>query len=222
MLKSFKSSKPIPPFSFGKHILSQLIHASFFSSFTCPHQNCLTIPVNLSHRVLGSLKQLIVYDGIAWATAFIIISFLAFESNFSFHLASLFNTRYFNWENRFLLDLPTKEGSPRSDPCGFMTCTPNIILIVSLTPMAVLWLKNKEVLFLFNCWPKDASYTYNILWISSHSLTMAFPNIRLLLAKNKCEILGPLADDVATPLSSFLWTALCSSADKPSAQIRNK
>ena len=112
-LKDFKSLNPIPPLSFGKHIHSQLIQATFFSFLTCPHQNCLTIPVISSHSPLGSLKQLIVYEGTAWATALVNTSFPALDKSFSFHPASLDSRFRLIFAKVFFLDLPIKEGRPR-------------------------------------------------------------------------------------------------------------
>ena len=88
-LKAFKSLNPMPPSAFGLHIFPQAIQASFFSLSCCPHQKLLTREFSLLQSESGSLKQFIVYVGVAWATAFIRISRPVVDSKFPFQLAIL-------------------------------------------------------------------------------------------------------------------------------------
>ena len=62
-LKVFRSWKPKPPSSLGRHILSQLKQVILFLSLAWPHQKLWTKLVISSHKVLGSLKMLTVYVG---------------------------------------------------------------------------------------------------------------------------------------------------------------
>ena len=89
---------------------------------------------------------------------------------------------------------------------------------VSFVPTLVFGLKNKEVLVKFSCWPEESSLTLRILWISIALLIDALPNTKLSSAKNRCNILGPLAE-AATPLIAFLWAVQWRRADNPSAQM---
>ena len=54
-----------------------------------------------------------------------------------------------------------------------------------------------------------------------HSSIVTLQKIRLLSAKKRCEIFGPLGQ-VATPVKRPLSTDFLSKADSPSAQNRNK
>ena len=125
ILNAFKSQNPIPPSSFGAHIFSQLNHANLLWFSYCPHQKRLTILASSSHKASKSLKQLIVYDGIAWATDFIRISLPAFERSFSFQLDNLFPNFSFKSLNVLRLDRPTKEGNPRYFSCYQIIGAPN-------------------------------------------------------------------------------------------------
>ena len=85
MLNAFKSLKPIPPSDLGVQRLSQDVHAIFLSLPFCPHQNWLIKEFNSQHKEFESLKQLIVYVVVTWATALIRISLPTVESNLPFH-----------------------------------------------------------------------------------------------------------------------------------------
>ena len=79
------SRKPIPPFFFVVHSFFQFIQCIFLSFFVFPHQYLAIVELIESHRDFGSLKRLIVYVGMAYATVLINISLPALEINFSFH-----------------------------------------------------------------------------------------------------------------------------------------
>ena len=116
-LNAFRSLNPIPPHSFGVHIFSQLSQAILSTPLFCPHQNFRTIPASSSHSESSNLKQLMVYEGIAWATDFIKISFPAFDKSFSFHQESFFPSLSFRSLKVFFLDLPTRDGRPKYFSC---------------------------------------------------------------------------------------------------------
>ena len=112
-LNCFSYLNPIPPQAFGAQSFSQLIHAIFHSSLHCPHQKFLIILVISSQRESGILKQLIVYIGIAWATAFIRTSFTALNNRFSFQPTNFLASFVLTSLKVFFLFLPTKDGRPR-------------------------------------------------------------------------------------------------------------
>ena len=116
-------TKPESPPIFGTQTLSQLIHAILFLPLDWPHQKAWTMLVISSQRLSGSLKTLIVYAGMACATALMRISLLACENTFSFHPNSLLSNLSFNARKVFF-DLSTKEGRPRYVSCCFITSAP--------------------------------------------------------------------------------------------------
>ena len=59
MLKLLMSFMPNPPFSFGKHTVSQLIHAILVWSGPPPHRNLRCILTSLSTTDLGTLSPLL-------------------------------------------------------------------------------------------------------------------------------------------------------------------
>jgi hypothetical protein len=91
-LNSFRSRKLMPPIFFDSNNLYQAIQCTFLCSEFFPHQKYRVNCMSSSHSVAGSLKTLIVYVGIAWATALIITS-LAIEDMFlSAQLLNLFTS----------------------------------------------------------------------------------------------------------------------------------
>lgn len=89
-LKALISLNPMPPMDFGNIILSHATHAIFLLPASTPHQYCLMSRVNSSQTDMGNLNTLIMYVGIAYATAFIKISLLAIDMYFSLQSTSLF------------------------------------------------------------------------------------------------------------------------------------
>lgn len=148
-LKAFKSLNPIPPFALGLHNLSHVIHGIFLSSFFCPHQNRLIMAPSSLHNESGSLKQLMEYVGMAWATAFISVSLPALDSNFPFQPTILFPTWSLILLKAFFFPLPTNEGSLRYCSCCPMIYAPNRSLMESWISVDMFLLKNREVLSLF-------------------------------------------------------------------------
>lgn len=142
---------PIPLPTLGSQSLSQLSQTIFLSSCFWPHQNLRIILVKSSQREFGSLKQLMVYVGIAWATTLINTSLPAFERSFSFHPANFLLRFSLISLKEYLLFLPTRDVNPRYFSCCRITCALNLFLISSWISQGVLQLKNKEVLNLFNC-----------------------------------------------------------------------
>lgn len=79
LLKLSSSLKPNPPLLFESPIFDQLLQWILLSFCICPHQNlAITAAISL-HNLLGSMKTLIEYVGIAWITVFNNISFLDWE-----------------------------------------------------------------------------------------------------------------------------------------------
>ncbi|KAL7116727.1 hypothetical protein ACP275_03G022900 [Erythranthe tilingii] len=76
ILKLLKSRNPIPPMDFAVQSLFHDTHAIFLSA-PPPHQNRLITDSNSFNKPVGNAKQLIIYEGIACNTAFIITSFPA-------------------------------------------------------------------------------------------------------------------------------------------------
>ena len=136
---------------FGSHNFSQLNQAIFFSFAFCPHQKFLTMLVSSSHKASGNLKQLMVYVGIAWATALISTSLPALDSIFSFQPASFLRSFSLISLKVFLLFLPTNDGKPKYFSCYLITWAPNLCFISYWMSSGVFLLKNREVLALFNC-----------------------------------------------------------------------
>lgn len=161
--RAFKSRNPNPPSSFGRHILPQLNQIILFFTFACPHQNLHTMAVISSQRVFGNLKMLMIYVGTTWATVLMSISFLACESSFSFQLESLLFSLSMNCWKVLHLFFPTKDGRPKYFSCCWMTSAPNLFLISSKMSCGVFWLKKREVLSWFSCWPFACSYVSNTL-----------------------------------------------------------
>ena len=118
------SKNPKPPSFFGVQTLPQLSHTILVFSLVCPHQNFWTMLVISSHKVFGNLKTLIVYVGIACATALIRNSFPAYESIFSFHHANLLSNLSFRFRKVLHLDLPTKDDNPKYVSCCLITLAP--------------------------------------------------------------------------------------------------
>ena len=112
-LNALRSLNPSPPSAFLWHIFSHETQAIFHSFSFCPHQKFLTMEFSSWHKESGILKQVIVYVGVAWATALMSTSLPAFESNLPFHPAIFLLTWSFIWLKAFLFPLPTSDGSPR-------------------------------------------------------------------------------------------------------------
>ena len=79
------SRKPIPPSDLGLHILLHLTQWIRLLVPRWPHQNFLIIASISWQSVIGSLKQLIEYVGMACTTAFKRTSLPAWDRIFSFH-----------------------------------------------------------------------------------------------------------------------------------------
>ena len=217
MLNALKSRNPIPPSSFGVHIFSLFNQANLLWFSCCPHQKRLTIPTSSSHKASGSLKQLIIYDGIAWAIDFMRIFLLAFERSFSFKLDSLFHNFSFKSLKVLHLDQPTSKGNPKYFSCYRITGAPKGHCISSWMDRGIFLLKNETVLFLFNCWPDTNSYTEKICYRTLHSSNVAWQKISLSSAKNKWEMRGA-PWQTATPLMLPLSTHCLIKLNNPATQ----
>ena len=102
-----------------KFLLTDPCH--FRSSLHYLHQKFLITLVISSQRELEILKQLIVYVGIAWATAFIRNSFPAVDNSFSFQPANLLASFVLTSLKVFFLFLPTEDGRPKYFSCCRIT-----------------------------------------------------------------------------------------------------
>ena len=122
--------------------------------------------VNSSHSASGNLKQLIVYEGIACATALISTSLPALDNIFSFQPVNFLQSFSFISLKVFLFFLPTSKGNPKYFSCCFITWAPNLRFISSWVAFGVLLLKNNDVLLLiivFNFFRKMNSLNNNQL-----------------------------------------------------------
>ena len=156
-LKAFKFLNPNPPFAFELHILFQLIQLNFASYCLWPHQKFFIILSMSSHRPWGSRKQLIVYVGIACATALMRISFPSIERSLPFQPASFCPTLSFKIAKTWFFDLPMREGRPRYLVCLVFYIGPRILKTSSLASWAILGLKKIEDLYVLTFWPEASS-----------------------------------------------------------------
>lgn len=120
-LKDPKSRKPIPPWLLPRHTNSQLIQCYFFSLLFCPHQKLAANMFISWQREPGSLKQDIVYTGIAEATALIKVSFPLWDRSCSFHLASLCWIFLMTSSNVCFFDLESTTGIQEICPASKIT-----------------------------------------------------------------------------------------------------
>ena len=154
-------------------MLFQLTKAILFSCCLCPHQNLLISPSISSQSPLGSWQQLMLYVGMAWATAFIRTSLPPMDKSFSFHLDSFFGTLSFISAKTSFFDFAMIKGRPRYFSCLVSCIGPNISSTSLLVSFRVLWLKNIEDLSTFIFCPEATSYRLRIstnFWHSCYLL----------------------------------------------------
>ena len=123
-LKAFRSLNLMPPISLDLHNLSQEIEEIFRSSNFCPHQNLLIIELSSLQSESGNLKQLMVYVGVAWATALMRTSLPAEDNNFPFQPAIFWPSWSLILLKAFFFLWPIKDGRPRYLSCCLMTWAP--------------------------------------------------------------------------------------------------
>ena len=157
VLKAFKSLKPILPFSFVVHIFFHDIHAIFLSFSFCPHQKLLIIEFSSLQSEFGSLKQLIVYVGVTWATALMSTSRPALDNNLPFHPAISLPTWSFIQLKAFLFPFLINGGSPRYFSWCWMIWASNFCCTYSFVSLGVFLLKKREVFSLFSFCPDSPS-----------------------------------------------------------------
>ena len=116
-LKALKSLKPSPPSAFGLHSFCHDTQAIFLALSFFPHQKPLSIDAISAQRESGSLKQFMVYVGVAYATAFIRISLLALDNNLPFQPAIFLPTWSLIRLKAFFFPLPTIGGNPKYFSC---------------------------------------------------------------------------------------------------------
>ena len=146
-LNAWRFLKPIPPLSLDLHNFLQLTQSILDSWPRWPHQNLLIMLSISSHKPLGSWKQLIVYVGIAQATALIKISLPPIERIFSFHPDSFLPTHSLISANTSILDLPMIEGRPRYLLYHESYIGPRISKVSTFFSIGVLALKKTDDLF---------------------------------------------------------------------------
>lgn len=112
-LNKLSSLKPRPPFSLLRQNLFQLIQWVLFLSPTDPHQNLAQSLFISSQNDFGSLKQHMVYFGMACTTALIKISFPPDEKGLSFKPWRIFHTLSFTFQKTLFFFLPVWEGMPK-------------------------------------------------------------------------------------------------------------
>ena len=156
-LKAWRLRKPIPPCVFDMHIFLQLTQDILVSWSFWPHQKFLSIPSKSSHKPFGSKKQLMVYVGIAWVTAFMRISFPPMDSIFSFQPDNFFPALSFISAKTWFFDLPITDGRPSYFPCLVSCMGPRISKTSLLASGVVLWLKFTADLSALTFCPEAAS-----------------------------------------------------------------
>ena len=155
-LKDWGFLNPMPPVSLDLQRFFQLTHAIFYSCSLYPYQNLLIMPSISSQSPLGRRKQLIVYVGMAWATAFLRISLPPIDNIFSFHPDIVFAIFSFTSTKTSSLDFPMMEGSPRL--CYALNLALDPWFPVSrLLAQGVLLLKKIENLSAIIFYPRAAS-----------------------------------------------------------------
>lgn len=149
------------------------------------------MPSRSSHNPFGRRKQLIVYVGTAWATAFIRTSFPPIKRIFSLP-ESFLPTFSFNSAKTSFLDLPIIEGRPRYLECLESCIEPRISRTSLFVSWAVLRLKNIDDLSMSIFWPNVASYIVRISVSLWHSWLLALQNSKLSLTKKRWLTWGHL------------------------------
>ena len=115
-LKVCKSVKPKPPSPLALVRFSQEIQHIFFLSMLKSHQNLVKADWIRLYREHGSLKQDMVYVGIAAKIDFSMIIFPAVVKNLVDHLKAFWRIRSTIMVNRSRFFLPKSSGSPRYFP----------------------------------------------------------------------------------------------------------
>ena len=145
-LKSNKSLKSIPPSSLEQHA------SGFFYDHLVTPLKLLSETLNIIYNSNGGLEQPIVFFGITWtAAALIITSLPVCYCSFSSNPCSFLNTPSFMWSKLIFFLLPTKGGKPKDFSYCLISTTPSDSLISNFISPNVDLLKNKEALSLLTC-----------------------------------------------------------------------
>ena len=129
-LKDWGFLNPMPTVSLDLQRFFQLTHAIFYSCSLCPHQNLLIMPSISSQSPLGRRKQLIVYVGMAWATAFLRISLPPIDNIFSFHPDIFFCNFLLHFNKNLFFGLPNDGRQSKVMLC-FESCVGPMISSIS-------------------------------------------------------------------------------------------
>ena len=130
-LKTWKSRNPNPPLDLHRVNLSQAIQCVLLLLSSSPHQYLRTPRASSSQKDAERWKTLIVYVGIAWATALICTSFAAAERCFSDHIAIRLPIRSLRGWKRSFFCLPSGVGRPRYFASNSILSTSKTALISS-------------------------------------------------------------------------------------------
>jgi hypothetical protein len=131
---------PSPLLLFERPICDQLIHFTSLAAALFPHQKRFIKEFNCFNSVFGSLKMLMLYIGIACTTGFKSTSFPAWEMNFSFHPSSFLWTIFKIPAKVWVLEWPTRVGSPKYLSKEVVAWIPTEELMKSLNSLIVLLL----------------------------------------------------------------------------------
>ena len=112
-LKALRSLNPIPHSAFDVHNFFHDTQAIFLSFSFCPHQKLPIKEFRSLHNESGSLNTLIVYVGVACATALIRTSRPALDNSLLFYPVIFLPTWSLIRLKAFFFPLPTSAGSPR-------------------------------------------------------------------------------------------------------------
>ena len=129
-LKDWGFLNPMPLVSLDLQRFFQLTHAIFYSCSLYPHQNLLIMPSISSQSPLGRRKQLIVYVGMAWATAFLRISLPPIDNIFSFHPDIFFCNFLLHFNKNLFFGLPNDGRQSKVMLC-FESCVGSMISSIS-------------------------------------------------------------------------------------------
>lgn len=164
ILKILNLLNPKPPKNFDVQILSQLTQWILRSLSFCTYQKFFIKLSSSVHRVVGSLKQLIAYMGIAKAIASKRISLPPWDKSFPFHNCRRCHIFVLILENAFFFAFPTIGGRLRYFSYWVTPLHPQVAITSFLVSSCTFLLNTIVVLSLLIHWPDTNSYCYNKLY----------------------------------------------------------
>lgn len=137
---------------------SQITQCNFLSPSLELYQN-LDIILSISlHTPSGNLKQLIMYEGIDWATTLVSTFFLALDKTPSFHPFSFFHTWWITKEKTSFLDLQKITRRPKYLKWVWTIFTPILLWVIYMTSSGMFWLKKASYFLRLTIWLEEAWY----------------------------------------------------------------